>query len=189
MHPIKILDAFNYFPSKTGLLCRFHLCYVILMHLLAILQKERSSGYPCSRCLLGGTGNSHFYCSWPDMLHLLGNPPFLFLTSRLSPTPTHLTPHTLPYSGRCFWAPAPLDFNLSNSSYKSQVTSKLHSKRCDLTCKKYFLESPSVGQFQLTQSFLTGSQFQVEYFAGAAFPRENKNSLKRSPHRRCTTTS
>ena len=94
MHPIKILDAFNYFPSKTELLCRFHLCYVILMHLLAISQKERSSGYPCSRCLLGGTGNSHFYCSWPDMLHLLGNPPFLFLTPPLPP-PTLPSSHLL----------------------------------------------------------------------------------------------
>ena len=161
MHPLEILDASNYFSTKTELLCRFHLCYVILMHLLDISQKNQGSGYPCSACMLGGTGNSHFYCSWPDMLHLLGNPPFLFLPPSLSPTQTHLTPHTLPYSGRCFWAPAPLDFILSDSSYKSQATSKLQSKRCDLTCKKYFLESSSVGQFQLTQSFLTRSQFQV----------------------------
>ena len=99
MHPIQILAAFNY----SQLLCTFHLC-------TCLIQKEWL--WISMFSMLGGTGNSHFYCSWPDMLHLLGNPPFLFLPSHLSPTPTRLNPYPLPYSGRCFSAPAPLHFNL-----------------------------------------------------------------------------
>ena len=181
MHQTIFPQRLNCFVDFTSAMWSWCTCW-------PIHKKKQGSGYPCSACMLGGTGNSHFYCSWPDMLHLLGNPPFLFLPPSLSPTQTHLTPHTLPYSGRCFWAPAPLDFILSDSSYKSQATSKLQSKRCDLTCKKYFLESSSVGQFQLTRSFLTGSQFQVWIFCRCSFsPGEQKQSQEASSER-CTTS-
>ena len=136
MHSIKILDIFFNLQQDwvtqqlSELLWRLHLRNVILH-----LASEKR--YPCP---LQGTGNSHFYCSWPDLLHLPRNHPFLFLLAFLRPNSPPYPTLNLPLQQGVWGRRRPLTSIYWRSNfYKSQV----ESQKFELTYHQSI-----IGQFQ-----------------------------------------